>query len=255
MKNNLRAILAGLRERLPSSHQVLLSLLFFAGLEVAFAFQQYVVIFLVVLFGLITVGVLFVRRDESEDFHPTQVILPVLAACGVAAFALFLPVSPVLHLYFAGAGLLLYLLLKFGAKQAYPNWNWGLSLLTLFVDVAAVLGWHFHLARSLLVTLLLTWLITWLLAWQAVRRIPGGKTEALVLALAVAFGLTEIAWVLQFTPLHFLVQAGVVLIAYYLMFQALARSFERRLTRADVIEYTLVGTLACAILLTTARWV
>lgn len=225
------------------------------GLEVAFAFQRWVIIFLLVLFGLITLGVWLLRREESEDFHPTQAILPVLAAVGLTTFALFLPVSPLLHLYFLVASLLLYFLLMFGAKQAYPTWNWGLSALVLFVDVAAVLGWHFHLARSLLLTLALTWAISWLISWQAVRRIPEGKREGLLLALAIAFGLAEVAWVLQFTPLHFLVQAGVVLVAYYILFHVLSRSFERRLTRADVIEYTLVGFTACMILLVTARWI
>lgn len=234
--------------------KVLLSLLFFAGLEVAFAFQRYVIVFLVILFGLITIGVLMVRREESEDFHPTQAILPVLAAVGLTALALFLPVTPLLHLYFAIASLLLYCLLMFGARQAYPTWNWGLSALTLFVDVAAILGWHFHLARSLLATLILVWLTSWLLSWQAVRRIPGAAAEALLLALSMSFVLTELAWVLQFTPLHFLVQAGVVLVAYYLLFQVLSRSFERRLTRGDVIEYTVVGVLAFVILLVTAQW-
>lgn len=243
-----------MREQMPSSHHVLLSLFFFMGLELTFALQRFVILFLLVLFGLIAVGVLFVRKEENQDFHPTQAILPVLAAMGLTAFALFLPVTPLLHLYFLAATLALYFLLRFGARQAYPTWNWGLSSLTFFVTMAAVLGWHFHLAQSLLATLLLTWATAFFIGWQATRRIPGAQPEALLLALSLAFVLTEIVWVLQFTPLHFLVQAGVGLIAYYIMFQLLARSFEVRLTRAVMVEYTLMGVLALGILLLTARW-
>lgn len=255
MLRKILASLGQLRTWLPSSHHVLLALLFFAGLEIAFAFQRWVLVFLFVLFVLITLGVLLVRREESDDFHFTQAILPIGAALGLTALALFLPVSPLLHLYFLLVGMLFYFLLMFGARHAYPTWNWGLTALALFVDVGAILGWHFHLARSLLVTLGLVWVVSWLLSWQAVRRIPGGRAEALLLAPAIAFLLTELAWVLQFTPLHFLIQAGVILIAYYSLFQVIARSFERRLTRGDVIEYTLVGSAAFVILLAFARWI
>lgn len=245
----------GLRRHLPASHYVLLALLFFAGLEITFALQQFILPALTIMFGLMTVGVVLIRQEESADFHFTQAILPILAAVGLTTFALFLPASPLLHLYFAMAGLMLYFLLRFAARQAYPTWNWGLSAGTLFVDVAAVLGWHFHVALSLVAALFLVWLIIFLLAWQAMRRIPGGEGQALLLALATSFSLTELTWVLQFTPLHFFVQAGVVLIAYYMVFQVMSQSFTRALTRRDVLEYTVVAGVALTILLASAQWI
>lgn len=239
----------------PSSHYVLIALLFFAGLELIFAFQRGVLVSLLILFGLMAAGAAFIRREESEDFHFTQTILPVLAAVGLTAFALFLPSSSLLHLYFLAASLTFYFLLQFGARLAYPTWNWGLSAIVLYVDVAAILGWHFHLGRSIFVTLLLTWLTIFLLAWQALRRIPGGESEALLTALSISFAAGELTWVLQFMPLHFLVQAGIVLVFYYICFHILTKSFAASLTRRDMVESSLVAGAAVGILLLFTRWV
>ncbi len=240
--------------RLPASHHVLVALLFFFGLELIFAFQRGVILSLAALLGLMTIGVVFTALEESADFHFTQAILPILAAVGLTAFALFLPSSALLHLYFLAAALTFYFLLQFGARLAYPTWNWGLSAVVLYVDMAAILGWHFHLAESLFAMLCLAWLTVFLLAWQALRRIPHGEGEALLLALAVSFAAAEFIWALQFTPLHFLIQAGVVLVFYYILFQVLTTSFERALKRRDVLEYAIVGTVALLVLLTTAQW-
>ncbi|MEK7556574.1 MAG: hypothetical protein AAB538_01210, partial [Patescibacteria group bacterium] len=116
-----------LRRRLPASHYVLVVMLFFAGLEATFALQRFVAISLLTLFGLVTAGVLVLRKEESEDFHFTQAFLPILAAIGLTAFALFLPASPLLHLYFLAASIIFYFLLQFAARLAYPTWNWGVS--------------------------------------------------------------------------------------------------------------------------------
>lgn len=231
-----------------------MALLFFFGLELIFALQRGVVLSLAALLGLMTIGVVFTAIEESDDFHFTQAILPILAAVGLTAFALFLPSSALLHLYFLAASLTFYFLLQFGARLAYPTWNWGLSALVLYVDTAAILGWHFHLAKSLFVMLLLAWLTIFLLAWQALRRIPNGEGEALLLSLAVSLAIAELIWTLQFTPLHFLIQAGVVLVFYYILFHILTTSFARALRRRDVLEYTTVGVAALIILLTSARW-
>lgn len=242
-------------QHLPDSHYVLVAALFFFGLELIFAVQRGVLVSSGVLLALMTIGVIFIRREESVDFHFTQAILPILAAVGLTAFALFLPSSPLLHLYFLAASLTFYFLLRFGARLAYPTWNWGFSALVLYVDVAAVLGWHFHLAQSLVLTLLLAWVIVFLLAWQALRRIPEGRSEALLLAAAVSFVIAELIWALQFTPLHFLIQAGLVLTFYYIVFQVLTASFAGTLKQRDVVEYILVSGSALLILLATAQWI
>lgn len=233
---------------------VLLALAFFAGLEVTFLLQQWISLSLSILFGLMTAGVLLIRREESADFHFTQGILPILSAAGLTTFALFLPTSPLLHLYFLAAGLIFYFLLQYGGKQAYPNWNWAITAATLFVDTAAVLGWHFHMAQSLVAALFLVWLIAFALAWQALRRVPKAEGEALLLALSIALVLAEIAWILQFTPLHFFIQAGVVVTAYYATFQLLTRSFEATLTRRVMVEFGVVAGSALTILLLFAQW-
>lgn len=242
-------------QRLPASHYVLVAFLFFFGLELTFALQRWVLLSLLILFGLLTVGVLFIRFEESDDFHFTQVILPILAALGLTAFALFLPSSELLHLYFLAASLTFYFLLRFAARRAYPTWNWGLSALVLYVDVAAILGWHFHLSKSLFVTLLLAWLTIFLLAWQALRRIPGGREESLLLSLSIGLAAVELLWALQFSPLHFLIQAGIILIFYYTTFQILTHNSNKSLSRRHVIEYMMVALAALLVLLLTAQWI
>lgn len=244
-----------IRQHLPASHYVAVALFFFAGLEATFAIQRAVPISLLTLFGLMTVGVVVVRKEESEDFHFTQTFLPILAAVGLTAFALFLPAGPLLHLYFLVASIVFYFLLQFAARKAYPTWNWGISAVVLFVDLAAVLGWHFHMARSLILTLFLTWLITLVLAWQALHRVPRARGEAFLLALCIGFVVTEVVWVLQFTPLHFFIQTGVGLTMYYVLFQGLTRSFERPLAARDMVEYTLIAAVAFIILLLDAQWI
>lgn len=239
---------------LPSSHYLLLSLLFFVGLELVLTLHQHTRIVIAILLCLIAAGIALILIEEGTPIASTHVILPLLVAIGFTSFALFLPVNPLLHLYFALSALVFFFLLKHGSRYAYPTWNWAISLLTYFLTTAAIFGWRYYLYIPVTLVLVLVMLVSWLTTWQALRRFTLSRGETLLLSLTVGIVLAELAWTLQFLPLYYLTQAGSVVIAYYLVFNLLRRSYEGRLNRRDFIEYGTVSTVALFLILLTARW-
>jgi hypothetical protein len=239
---------------IPSSHYALLSLLFLAGLEITFAWPRFVIPLLAGLFLLMAIGILLVRIEERGRFRVTQAILPVLAVTGFTGFGLFMPHNQLLHIYFILASILLFWLLKHATKLAYPTWNWTLSTIVLFLDTAAILGLRFHLYVPIAIILPILFVVSFLISFQAVRRVAPLISETGLLSLGIAAGLTEIAWTLQFLPLHYVVQAGILVAFYYVFFHLISVSYERRLHRRDIIEYVVMGTTALLLILLTARW-
>lgn len=240
---------------MPASHYVLVALFFFAGLELINAIHQWIVVPFVILLLLTTYGIALVRWEEGGSFLPSQSVLPVLMATGLAGFSLFLPLSPWLHVYYAASAGALFLLLKHGARQAYPTWNWVLSTAVLFFNCAVILGLRFHLYMSVLLTLGLLFAVVFLIAFQAIRRAAPSAMNTLLLSLGVALALTQLAWVLQFLPLGYIVQAGVILVFYYVFFHLLNTSFERPLNLKDGAEYAVLGSAALLLLLLTTQWI
>ena len=250
----VRLLLRTMRHIFPSSHYALLALFFFAGLELSFALRRYVILLISIILTITVIGIILIRSEERGGFHPTQAILPILAALGISAFSLFLPTSTILHGYFALAAVTFFFIVKHGARQAYPTWNWVISLGILFVTLASVLGWRFNLYAPVYVVLGMVFSIILALSIQSLIRYTKSLAEAWLLAMAMAFVLTEVVWVLQFLPLHFMVQAGIVVALYYVTFQLTSASVEQRLQRQEIIEHLLVGSGALAVLLITARW-
>lgn len=236
------------------SHYVLLSLFFFAGLEVAFALQRLVYLVLLILTAIVVAGIFVIRYEESGVFSVYQAILPSLAVVGLAAFALFLPVAWWLHAYLAAAAVCTYYVLKHGAKQAYPTWNTVVSLVALFVVLASILGARFHFYIPPVVLLAGVFTVVILMAVQFFLRYVPRLAESWLLSATVALILAQVVWALQFLPFHYLVQTGIVLAVYYVATQLAATAYERGITRREVIEYFAFGGLAATILLLTARW-
>ncbi len=238
----------------PSSHYALLALFFFAGLELTFAIRDLLAVIVSIVLVVTAVGIIFIRAEERGGFHSTQSILPILAALGTTSFSLFVPAGSTLHLYFAGSAWLFFTILKYGAKQAYPTWNWVISLIILFLVVASVLGWRFSFYTPIFLTLTIVYVSAMLIAIQSLLRYTWSAAEAWLLALSIAFVISEVIWALQFLPLHFIVQAGVVVTVYYVLFQLTSTSYERTVSRSDIAEHVGVGVVALVILLFTARW-
>lgn len=236
------------------SHYLLLSLFFFAGLEVAFALQRLVYVVLLVLIAIVVAGVFVIRYEELGEFSVYQTILPSLAALGLAAFALFLPVVWWLHVYLAAAAVCIYYVLKHGAKQAYPTWNTVVSLVTLFVVLASALGTRFHFYIPPAALLIIVFVATAAVAVQFFLRYIEGRAESWLLAVAVALVAAQIAWALQFLPLHYIVQSGIVLTVYYVATGLAAAAYEKKISRREIVEHFAFGTLATITLLLTARW-
>ena len=238
----------------PSSHYALLALLFIVGLELIFSLQQWVVVVAQIVLVVVSIGVVLVRLEESGKFTLSNMLLPIFAAIGLSGFAFLLPTSFILHLYIGAAGAVLFFILKHGARQAYPIWNWIISLLVYFLMISFILGLRFHLYLPIIFLLFIVFVVTALLAWQALRRLASGSVIMLPVAV-MAFVLTQLVWVIQFLPVHYLIQAGLITSAYYVMFNLLGLSIKRKVTRRDYLEYGIVGLLATMIILWSAQWV
>lgn len=237
-----------------ASHYLLLSLLFFAGLELITVFHQWISVGTILFLALVSYGIVLIRIEERHQFQLLQTTLPLLAAVGLTGFTLFLPTSALLHLYFALATLVFFWLLKHGAKLKYPTWNWALGTVIYLLDSAVILGLRFHLNTPVLLTVALIAGVTFLISLQGLTRVTDRRLTAILIAASLALVQAQLTWILQFLPLHFLVQAGCVMVTYYVSFHLLSTSFEHRLTWRDVLEYVLLGAVALGILLTTARW-
>lgn len=209
---------------------------------------------LLVLLAIVVAGVFVIRYEELGRFSPYQAILPSLAVLGLAAFALFLPVTPMLHVYIIGAAICTYFVLKHGVRHAYPTWNSIVSFITLYVALASVIGARFHFYIPTLILLAISFIITTLVAIQFLLRYRKSTAEGWLLALVVGTVLTQIIWALQFLPLHYLVQTGVILSVYYVVTQLISAKSEQTLTPKLLIEYVAFGGLAIMALLLTARW-
>jgi hypothetical protein len=75
-----------------------------------------------------------------------------------------------------------------------------------------------------------------------------------MIALSLGFVLTEVAWILQFLPLHFIVQAGFIVAIYHTIMQLAILTIERNMSKRTAIEYALVGIGALMLLVVTAHW-
>lgn len=239
----------------PASHYVLLSVLFIVGLELIYTLQRWVIAIAVIVVAVVVTGVILLSFEEKPTFRFIHYILPILATTGLVGFGFLLPTTPVLHLYIVTAGFILFFLLRHGAREAYPLWNWTLSLVIFFLNVAFILGLRFHLYTPILLVLVLMLGVSALMSWQALRRVASSAAELVLPTLTMALVLAEVAWVLQFLPSHYLVQAGVLTIMYYVIFNLIGLSYTRKLLRRDIIEYVGMGVVALLFLLVSARWI
>ncbi len=238
----------------PHSHHAFLALFFLAGLEVMFALHQWVITVLAVVLLLTIVGVLIIRIEEQPYFHILQAVLPIMSAIGTTVFSLFIPVGISLHLFFVASAFLFFFVLKNASRNAYPSWNRLISFAVFFFIVAAILGWRFNLYLPIYLLLFLLYPTVMFLSLQSLIRYTKTSAEAWFLSMVIAFAVGELAWVLQFLPLHFFTQAGILAVVYYVIFQLLSTSYEHRLVRRDITEHVSLGTIALLILLITAQW-
>lgn len=243
-----------IRRIFPSSHYALLSLFYLIGTELWFMLSRWPVVLFFIILTVLIIGIILIRSEEGHLFHPTQAILPTLAAFGFTAFAIYLPQTFFLHIYFIGCSIIFFYILKYGAKQAWPTWNLAISLVVLFACVAAIIGWRFYLYTPVGYVIALLFPIISLTAFQSLVRYTKALHETALLSLALALVLTQTAWILQFLPIHFIVQAGFIVSLYYASLQIIATAYERKLTYRFIVELAIAGVIGIAFLLATARW-
>lgn len=239
----------------PASHYVLLSLLFVLGLELAFALQRWIWFVGSILLGLMIIGIVLVRLEEGGRFRISHAVLPFFTAVGLALFSVFLPTSGLIHFYIGAAGLLFFFSLNHAARQAYPIWNWAVTLVAFFLNIAAVFGFAFHLYFSTLGVLSAVFVVGAALVFQGLSRVVPDIPSLLLPTLGMALGLSQLAWVVQFLPVHYLVGAAILTLIYYIAFNLIVISYSRTLARADILEYVGLGVIATLIIIVTARWI
>lgn len=254
MNSRIRNIVSSAKTIFPSSHHALLSLFLFVGLESLFLVHRWLFLLLFILLAILATGIILIRAEEGEQFHPTQTILPTLAAFGFAAFVVYLPLTASVHLYFILCAVAFFFIVKYGAKQAWPTWNAIISVAVLFTVIAPIIGWRFTLYTPVWAVILLTFIAISLMAFQSLVRYTTQLAEAGLVALIIAFVLSEITWALQFLPLHFVVQSGCIVTAYYGIMHCITSAYEGTFSRRSAIEYGIVSVIATILLLLTARW-
>jgi len=247
--------LRAVRKLFPHSHYALLALMFGVGLELLYFLQRWVIVVAILVISMVIIGVVLVRLEEKQGFKLIHTILPILATLSLSGFAFFLPTSNILHLYIAGAAFILFFLLKHGARQAYPLWNWVISLIIYFLSVATIFGLRYHVYIPVMAVLAAVAAVTGLMALQALRRVADSVADVILPGLALSFAITEIAWALQFLPFHAVVQASLVTTLYYVIFSLVSISYSRRTTKKDFVEYVGLGVVAITIITLSARWV
>lgn len=236
------------------SHYVLLALFFSGGLELVFALQRYFLPLIGLVLLAVVVGIFVIRSEEGGGFHPTQTILPSMAALALSAFALFLPATAIIHLYVGMSGVVFFYVLKYGARKAYPTWNFFITFLVTFLLLVAILGWRFLLYAPPWMVLLAAGVTFFLLSFQLLLRFYTRLIDAIFLALILAFGLLQVTWVLHFFPLHYMVQAAIVVTLYYGIVQLLVAYVEKRLSRREIWQQVLISGSVLTILLLTSQW-
>lgn len=246
--------LAILLEQGGVSRYLLLAGLFMVGLELIFALQRWVYVVSAAVVGVVAVGVILLRLEEGGRFRLIHSILPLLACTGLAGFAFFLPTSSVLHVYVAAAGIFFFFLLKHGARPAYPLWNWLMSLVVYFLTSAFMLGLRFHLDVPVLPLLIAIGVVSALISLQSLARIADSIGVSLIPVLGMTLALTEVTWVLQYLPVHYLVQASALSALYYVMFNLVSLETLRGVERRDVIEYVGIGAVAWLLIFISAQW-
>jgi len=241
-------------EVFPSSHYALLALFFGGGLELMFAFQRLVLFVMGFFLVLVFVGVVIIRTEESEVFHPTQIILPVMTALSTSLFALFLPVNAFIHVYIALATGVFFYLLKYGARQAYPTWRLIITLTVVFTTLASILGWQYLLFGSLTLAVFLAGLAIFLLSCQLVFHSSQSPQETILVSATVTLGLMQLLWILQFLPLQYLAQSAIVTVVYYTIIQLVLGSYDYPVGRREILEHLGVGGVLLGVLLSVSQW-
>ncbi|PIT98458.1 MAG: hypothetical protein COT71_00600 [Candidatus Andersenbacteria bacterium CG10_big_fil_rev_8_21_14_0_10_54_11] len=239
----------------PASHYALLALLFGVGLELMFVLQRWVIGVAIALGAVVFLGIFLLVSKERGSFPIFTAVLPVFYVVGTIGFAFLFPTTGLLQVYIVAAALFFFFLLKHAARAVYPVWNWLLTMTTLLLCCAFILGLRFHLDVSVVATLLFVYTAAFLLALQAYRRFYVPAAAGLVPAGTTALVLTELAWLMQFLPIHYLAQASIITVCYYVIFHLLHLYERSGLTRRTLWEYIGVGGAALGIIIISARWI
>ncbi len=125
-------------------------------------------------------------------------------------------------------------------------------LLSVFAIFLAMFAFQFYFVINIWIMVPLSFIIIYLLAIQGFAgfSLPSKKYFHLLIAITG----TEVVWGLSFWPTHFLVNAIILFIFFYLLWLFSFSAFFGKLTRQKVYWQLTLITIVLIIILSTANW-
>lgn len=230
------------------------TILFFLGLEVLTVVTRFYWPFFTTLLTLLLVGTFIMLRHDVRARGPHVLILPLSYIGSVLLFHLFISQGMFQHLFIFLATLGVFFLVARGVEWAYPTWNWFFTSATFFLFTAGIDGLAFHLRFPLWAVVLPVGTMTFLLSFHVLGRAAISHRQRLFWSVILALLMGEVLTAFSFLPLSYLVVSGSLFVAFYIALHLLQRYMYETLTVKLIREYLLLGSVATAFMLSTARW-
>lgn len=233
---------------------IALTVVIAVGLEILTIVSRYYwPVFAMVMVFLLG-GTFMMLRHDLRERGPHVLILPLSYIGGVFLFHLFVSQGIFQQIFIGLASVGFFFLVARGIEWAYPTWNWFFTSVTFFLFAAGMDGLSFHLQFPVWATVLGVGVMTFLLTIHVLGRAPLPIARRIFWGTLLALLMSEVLIGFSFLPLSYLVVSGSLFVVFYIALHLLQRYVYHHLTRVVVREYLLLGSLALALMLGTARW-
>lgn len=233
---------------------LVLSVLFFLGLEfltIAWSFFWY---FYGIIAFLIIVGTLLTQREDIRARGPHVMILPLSYIGSVFLFHLYVSQGTLQQVFIVLTTFGFYFLVARGIEWAFPTWNWFFTSVTFFLFTAGAYGLRFYLQFPLWAVVLIVGVITFLLSYHVLARAELPTSANVFWSFLLALIMSEFLGGFAFLPLSYLVVSGSLFVLFYVAIHVLQQHLYKELTKKFATEYIAFGAVAISIILLTARW-
>lgn len=123
-----------------------------------------------------------------------------------------------------------------------------------FLIFTLIWSLNFFFTPNLPVVLILTFILGLALFWDAFYAAGRAGTESLVLAMLCSLILTEVAWALQFLPVHYLTSAAVMFAVFYGIFMTSVLKWQGILSRKKVYFQSSIVVFILLVSLLSSAW-
>ncbi len=129
-----------------------------------------------------------------------------------------------------------------------------ITFFTVFLVTAVIYGGasYFNWPGWFLIVLIAA--VSFLIFNQSFWQHDIFKKNRWVYIVGLVFLMSEVAWVMSYSPINYLAGGLVFLVIYYVLWGLTQHYFEGILTRRLVLEHLIIAFIALALVLSTARW-